>query len=141
MKLTIFLFSILFLFFFQTLWGQKNNDINKQLLGTWEFDISKDTIATATNYSGTDFPLSSHPIIFYKATIKTDKASVSFDNKMHKGTWLVKEDKYLVISLKNNQVTSYKIISITDHELVLEYTETLKSGQEFSAVFYYKKKE
>lgn len=128
MKVNI-LISILILGSF-TLKGQTTQEINKMILGKWEYNVAYDTIAVASlgNENKTN------NIFLTDIQIKRKKAKLSGAPEVWNATWEIKNSKELYFYLDNCKVLKYLIIKLTSNSLELR-----EFGLDISNIGYKKK--
>jgi hypothetical protein len=113
MKVNI-LISILILGSF-TLKGQTIQEINKMILGKWEYNVAYDTIAVARlgNENKTN------NIFLTDIQIKRKKAKLRSAPEKWNATWEIKNSNELYFYLDNNKVLKYLITKLTNNSLEL----------------------
>jgi hypothetical protein len=138
MKVTL-KYSILILTFFAIGYialGQNKAIQNNNIIGKWKLNIMRDTAGYAFDIinSGEGMP---DIFPFFKIK-KNGKVILSHGKTKYKAKWNLLYDS-ISFRLKNNQVLSYKIHSLKENELVIEYVEVLGKNRELLGYVYYKR--
>ena len=128
MKVNI-LISILILGSF-TLKGQTTQEINKMILGKWEYNVAYDTIAVANlgNENKTN------NIFLSNIQIKKKKAKLRSALEQLNATWEIKNSNELYFYLDNRKVLKYLITKLTSN-----FLELREFGLDISTLGYKKK--
>lgn len=143
------LVSIFLIIIFQTTGTSfaQRSKINQQILGTWVFDVASDSIATIDTTPVSDYALRKESLVIDKMTIRENDVTLyamanQKKNRIQqfKGSWVIDQNDDLIITLpKKIHINHYKIISITNRNLVLEETEILSNGNVLKNSWFYKK--
>ena len=128
MKVNI-LISILILGSF-TLKGQTTQEINKMILGKWEYNVAYDTIAVSNlgNENKTN------NVFLTDIVIKSKKAKLRSAPEQWNATWEIKNSNELYFYLDNSKVLKYLITKLTSNSLELR-----EFGLDISTLGYKKK--
>lgn len=113
--------------------GQSNLQEKKMITGKWKLEIVRDSV-------GNPFDISMGegiPEYFAYLNIQTKKALLIAGNTEYKSIWRLSNDS-IIFKLKDRVIRSYKLITIEQNKLVLEYSIELEHGY-IKAFIHYKR--
>jgi hypothetical protein len=129
MKVNI-LISILILSVFTLKGQQSQKEVNKMILGKWEYNVAYDTIAVSSlgNENKTN------NIFLTTIKIKRKKAKLRSGAEQWNATWVIKNSNELYFYLDNEKILKYLITNLSGSSLELR-----EFGLDISTLGYIKK--